>query len=63
MKVEAIRLASGDYLARPEGAVGNIGWHPFPWTGFLGDTEKEAKEGFLRAHKSLMEKENDSKCV
>jgi hypothetical protein len=26
------RLRSGNYITRPSGQLGNVGWSPFPWT-------------------------------
>ena len=49
MKIDAIKLHTG-WFARPEGAAGTIGWHPFPWTGAMGKTKEKAIANFKQVN-------------
>lgn len=59
-KVEVIKLTN-NYLARPKGALGNGGWHPFTWTAHTAKTEAAAKISFVAAHREEIRKYEENR--
>ena len=49
-ELETIAIAGGGYIARPQGAVGTIGWSPFPWEATWGETSAIAISNFHTFH-------------
>ena len=50
VNIEAIRLGTGTWIARPAGACGNVGWSPFAWTACYASSETKATMEFERLH-------------
>lgn len=48
--LEITRYGAG-YIARPKGALGTIGWSPFPWEATYGKTKAEAHRNFCEFHR------------
>jgi len=38
----------GEYIVRPQNAVGTMGWHPIPWDVAVTKNPRQAKSAFLR---------------
>ena len=49
MKIEVIKL-NKEYMARPEGNLGNVGWTPFAWTACYASTAAQALRKFEQVH-------------
>jgi hypothetical protein len=45
-KVDATMLRSGVWVARPRGALGNVGWHPFAWEAVTAQSRQNAISKF-----------------
>lgn len=52
--LEITRYGAG-YIARPKGALGTIGWSPFPWEATYGETKAEAHRNFCEFHRRFIE--------
>ena len=50
MKISVEKLNNGEYIARPKGALGNVGWSPFPWTACYAKTAAQALRKFEQSH-------------
>jgi hypothetical protein len=50
LKVDALHLRSGTWIARPRGALGNVGWYPFPWTATTASSKQNAINKFKYEH-------------
>jgi hypothetical protein len=48
--LETFTLRSGGYWTRPAGALGSIGWSPFPWEITYGATPSASVANFKRRH-------------
>jgi len=55
VRLDTVLLRGGKFLARPAGAVGNCGFHPFPWVGVYGDSPDHAKANFRSIHQRYIE--------
>jgi hypothetical protein len=43
IELDATQLHNGEWVVRPKGQLGTMGWHPFPWTAVIVKANNEQK--------------------